>query len=243
MISSNENDVRTTSVKGLSETLIEKLEKRPDISVIELFSLYAYAVQNKFPKYIIAIKPSENTVFVEEVVYNDWTNLLNEIMKTSNVPLVETIAKAKYYLEKFFFIHTKFGVLEYVYHEKELLTSRELQQNLKVSRATISRYVDNGMEMVPGIGHRCYPLHNVFFWSNGIWSARIQSLYESFKIRNRTKDDVISELKAEIEHFEAKYLGDFEDTFGYVKDPYTLDEPDDYFEWQDALEELKKLHE
>ncbi|WP_337446330.1 HTH domain-containing protein [Bacillus cereus] len=234
---------KDASVKGLSEKLIEKLEKRPDISVIELFSLYAYAVQNKFPKYIIAIKPSENTIFIEEVVYNDWTNSLNEIMKISNAPFVETIAKAKYYLEKIFFMHTKRGALDYVYHEEALLTSKELQQNLNVSRATISRYVDNGMEMVPGVGHRCYPLHNVFFWSNGIWAARIQTLYQSFKIRNRTKDDVISELKAEIAHFEAKYLSNFEDTFGYVQDPYKLDEPDDYFEWKDALEELRKLHE
>lgn len=240
MILSYEKDA---PVKGLSEKLIEKLEKCPDISVIELFSLYAYAVQNKFPNYIIAIKPSGNTIFVEEVVYNDWTNSLNEIMKISNAPFVETIAKAKYYLEKIFFMHTKRGVLEYVHHEEALLTSKELQQNLNVSRATISRYVDNGMEMVPGVGHRCYPLHNVFFWSNGVWAIKIQALYQSFKTRNRTKEEVIEELQTEVEHFKTKYRGNFEDIFGPVKDPYKLDEPDDYFEWKEALEELRKLHE
>lgn len=243
MISSNENDVLATSVKGLSEKLIEKLEKRPDISVIELFSLYAYAVQNKFPKYIIAIKPSEDTIFAEQTEYSEWTYSLNDIMKTSSVPFIESIAKAKYYLDKIFFMHTKRGVLEYVYYEEALLSSRELQRELNVSRATISRYVDIGMEIVQGVGHRCYPLHNVFLWSNGVWALKIQALRESFKIRNRTEDDIISELQAEIKHFETKYSGNFEDIFGHVKDPYELDEPDDYFEWRDAFEELKKLHE
>ncbi|MDA1675543.1 hypothetical protein [Bacillus cereus group sp. TH152-1LC] len=244
MIASYKNDVRSTSLeKAFSEKIIAILENTPDISVVELISLYAYAVQNKFPSYIVAIKPSKDTIFTEQTEYSEWTYSLNDIMKTSSVPFIESIAKAKYYLDKIFFMHTKRGVLEYVYHEEALLASRELQQKLNVSRATISRYVDIGMEIVQGVGHRRYPLHNVFLWSNGVWAVKIQALHESFKIRNRTKNDVISELKAEIKHFKTKYCGNFEDVFGDVNDPYELDEPDDYFEWRDALEELKKLHE
>lgn len=114
---------------------------------------------------------------------------------------------------------------------------------LKIPKATVSQYVAAGMEIVPGVGHRCYPFHNYFYWGDGVWTSRIQALYQSYRLRNRTVEDVIIEIKTEIKEFQEHYNGTFEEVFGDLEDPYMLDEPDDYFNWRDALSELRKFHE
>ncbi|BDG33794.1 helix-turn-helix domain-containing protein [Parageobacillus thermoglucosidasius] len=245
MISLQNINAKTSDVREeICMKLVEKLNEHPDISSAGLVAYYAYAMQMKFFSYLIAVTPSKDSIFKQEnAQYSEWTENLNIILADKEAPLVESFAKAKYYLDQLFFNITERGVLEYTYHKKALITSRQLQEHLGVSRSTISRYVNSGMEMVSGVGHHCYPLHNVFYWSDGVWASRIQVLYQSYRLRNRTKTDLIDEIKAEIKQFEEKYGGTFEDVFKDVTDPYELDEPDDYFDWRDALEELKKFYE
>ncbi len=76
---------------------------------------------------------------------------------------------------------------------------------------------------------------------SGVLVARTQAVSEKYRLQHRTKEDLIKELEDEIREFENKYNGKFEDVFGEVKDPYELDEPDDYFNWRDSLEKWKKL--
>ena len=38
-------------------------------------------------------------------------------------------------------------------------------------------------------------------------------------------------------------VGQFKEVFGNVTDPYQLDDPDDYFDWKELLEDLKTLYE
>jgi uncharacterized membrane-anchored protein YhcB (DUF1043 family) len=80
-----------------------------------------------------------------------------------------------------------------------------------------------------------------FAFYNGVWASRIQEMYTIYKLQNQTKEDLIKELQTEIKQFEQKYGGKFKDVFKDVTDPYELDEPDDYFDWRDALEELEEL--
>jgi hypothetical protein len=249
MIVLQDVNAKTSGVREeICMKLVEKLNEYPDISPAELVASYAYAMQMKFFSYLITVTPSEDTIFKQKAdQYSKWTDKLNSVLAdkeaTLEANLVKSFAKAKYYLDQLFFNITERGVLEYTYHKEALITSRELQEKLNVSRSTISRYVGLGMEKVPVPGQRCYPLHNVFYWSDGIWASKIQELYQYYKLRNRTKTDLIKEIKDEIKRFEEKYEGTFEDVFKDVTDPYELDEPDDYFDWRDALEELRKLDE
>ncbi|AQQ52264.1 MerR family transcriptional regulator [Planococcus lenghuensis] len=155
--------------------------------------------------------------------------------------MAESFAKAKYFLEELFFSVTKKGELFYTYHSGSLLNSAELQKELGVSRATISRYVQQGMEVIPKTGHKRYPLHNTFYWKNGIWAAQLQVQQERYRIRNQTMEQLIEELQAEVLAFETAYKGTFEEVFGDIQDPYQLSKPDDYFDWHDAIEELKRI--
>lgn len=237
-------EVKGTANELLAKKLIYTLADCPDTDSSHILSLYNYAMQNKFRNYLMSVNPSANTTFIEQrPIYTEWNHQLSNILLRDNVPFLEHFAKAKYLLEKVFLDLTEQGKLEYTYKKEALLTSKELQEKLTISSSTVSRYVEHGLEIVPGYGHRTYPKHNVFYWSNGVWASRIQSLHQTFRLRNRTKEDVIEEIKGEIAKFEEKYKGKFAAVFGHVVDPYTLDEPDDYFSWRDFLEELKELKE
>lgn len=224
-----------------SEELVTSLSKHPDIQTVQLVTHYVYAMQMKYHSYLIAIIPSKDTAFSQEnAIYNKWTEELNKVLVDKELPFIESFAKAKYALDQMFLSITKKGILEYTYSSKALLASHQLKVELSVSKATISRYVALGMETVNGVGHHRYPLHNAFYWKDGVWASRIQALYQAYHLRNRTTEDVIKELKDEIKGFEDSYNGTFKEIFGHVKDPYELDEPDDYLNWRNALEELSK---
>ena len=49
--------------------------------------------------------------------------------------------------------------------------------------------------------------HNEFYWKDGMWSSRIQALYQGFKIRNQTKDELIVEIERELDVYEKQYGG------------------------------------
>ncbi|WP_298473019.1 hypothetical protein [uncultured Psychrobacillus sp.] len=241
----NKNATSSDFQEEFSIKLVNKLSQHPDISAVELVTNYAYAMQMKYHSYLISITPNKDTVFIQEnALYSKWTEELNNVLADTKLPLIESFAKAKYALDQMFLIITEKGKLDYLYHKNALIASQHLQKLLNISKATLSRYVTVGMEKVPDVGHRCYPYHNCFYWSKGVWASRIQVLYQTYRLRNRTKEDVIQELQAEIKEFQNNYQGTFEEIFGDVRDPYELDEPDDYFDWRDALEELnKKQHE
>lgn len=228
----------------LAKNLIYTLADCPDIDCFQMISLYNYAMQNKFKHYLVSITFSADTTIKEQALsYTEWNQRLNDILLKDNVPFLEAFAKAKYCLEKVFLDLTAQGTLEYIYTKEALFTSKELQEKLGISSSTVSRYVEHGLEIVTGHGHKTYPKHNVFYWSNGVWASRIQSVYQTFRIRNRSKEDIIKEVKSEIRKFEEKYEGKFETVFGQVGDPYTLGEPDDFFDWRDYLKELEELQE
>ncbi|MFF5815296.1 hypothetical protein ACFY5J_28685 [Peribacillus butanolivorans] len=237
----NDNTTASDFREEFSSKLVNKLSQHPDISAVELITQYAYAMQMKYHSYLITINPSKDTIFIQEnALYSKWTEELNNVLADTELPLIQSFAKAKYALDQMFLTITERGQLEYFYHQKALIRSQQLQSLLNISKATLSRYVAAGLEKLPDVGHRCYPLHNGFYWGNGVWASRIQALYQTYRLRNRTKEDVIKELETEINEFQDNYNGTFEEVFGHIDDPYSLDEPDDYFDWRDALEELNK---
>lgn len=245
MIAQNTIEKEKEKNEVISQDIIGKLSQQPDISDIELIALYSFVLQNKFHIYLYSVTPSANTVFKHQPIqYNNWHEELNNILINEKLPFIDAFAISKYCLENIFLQLTERGYLEFTYSPQALLTSKMLQGKLEVSRSTIARYVEAGMEIVPGHGHRVYPEHNVFYWNNSEWSTRIQRLYQTFKVRNRTKNDLINELKEEIKKYENKYNNKpFSIVFGHVTDPYELDEPDDYYEWKDLIEELEELNE
>lgn len=221
--------------------LVEKLDNGPNIDPINLFSMYVYAAQIKFQKFVVGITPSNTAIFKEEAIIDEaLLDLIKEKLQI-NSNSIENFAELKYCLDELFLSITEKGVLNYFYRPDYLISSKELGELLNISRATIHRYKELGMECVEGVGHYCYPKHDAVYWSDGKRAARIQGLYQKNKIRNQSNEELIKEIKKQINHYKTQYGGNFEMVFGNVKDPYALDEPDDYFDWRDLLEDLKKL--
>lgn len=148
----------------------------------------------------------------------------------------------KYFLDKFFYDITVQGILIYTYKKSYLISSSELGKSLNISRATIHRYKELGMEFIDDVGHNSYPKHNKFYWKGGVWASRIQTLYQSFKLRNQSTNELIAEIERQLDLYQKQYGGTFHEVFGNVTDPYQLDEPDDYFDWKELSEDLKKLY-
>ena len=227
--------------KDIVPVLLEKAYFNSDI--ISLFTLYTFAVQIKYKDYILAVSPVSNTIFKQKADLDvEIIEKLDKGIKSAHSS-IENFAEVKYYLDKLFYEITEKGVLEYTYQSDYLMTSYELGKLLNISRATIHRYKELGLESVDTIGHKSYPAHNVFYWSEGVWAARIQVLYQSFKVRSQTKESLIAEMEKELDNYKKVYGGSFEEVFKDLKDPYELDEPDDYFNWRDLIEELKDINE
>ena len=231
------------SNQELIPILLEKANTESGIDGISLLSLYIFAIQSKYKRYLIGVSPSDNTIFkLQTDIDHKVIHTLNEGLHSTDYT-VENFAQVKYALDKFFYEMTERGVLNYTYQNDYLIPSSKLGKSLNISRATIHRYKELGMESVDGVGHHSYPKHNEFYWKDGMWSSRIQALYQGFKIRNQTKDELIVEIERELDVYEKQYGGTFKEVFGNVTDPYQLDDPDDYFDWKELLEDLKTLYE
>ncbi|MBO0602518.1 hypothetical protein I2483_12695 [Sporosarcina sp. E16_3] len=224
--------------------IADMLKNYEDLDNVGKFSVYAYTIQMKFTRFVIGISPSEDTVFVEENV--EGKEIIEQInLAISGDETVKDFAIAKYYLEKLFFEITEKGRLIFHYRSNYLVSSSAIRSELKVSRATIMRYVENGMEKVKELGHKCYPKHNALYWKDGVWVLRIQALQEKFKLRNQCEVDLITEIEEQIKEYEKQYGGLFKKVFADIVSGevniYDLEEPDDYKDWRDLLKDLERI--
>ncbi|HHW35854.1 MAG TPA: hypothetical protein GXX18_00910 [Bacillales bacterium] len=225
--------------------LLNKANFESGIDGISLLSLYVFAIQSKYNRYLVGVSPSEDTIFkpqteteIDTIIIDD----LNSGLQSSEIS-IENFAQVKYSLDKFFYDITVQGILNYTYKKSYLISSSDLGKSLNISRATIHRYKELGMEFINDVGHNSYPKHNNFYWKDGVWSSRIQALYQSFKLRNRSTEELIAEIQRDLELYQKQYGGTFHEVFGDVTEPYQLDEPDDYFDWKELSQDLKKLYE
>ena len=228
--------------ENLMPVLLEKANFESGIDEISMFSLFVFSTQIKYQGYVAGITPSDETIFGSDGIDSRTIDALNKQLKSTDTS-VESFAKVKYYLDKLFYDITEKGVLIYTYQKPYLISSSRLGSTLNISRATIHRYKELGLESVGNNSHKSYPKHNIFYWSDGIWASRIQALYQGFKLRNQSKEELIAEIEKELDKYKKEYGGTFEEVFKDVIDPYELEEPDDYFDWRDLLEDFKKLNE
>lgn len=244
MASLQSKDIPQDKMEEMGVRLASRMLELQGVDNLQLISHYSYAMQLKYHSYLISIIPAADTEFKNNSQQiSRWAHKLQEILADHSLSLAESFAKAKYFLEELFFSCTEKGTLHYTYHMNALLNSADLQKELGISRATVSRYVKLGMEATAATGHHRYPIHNIFYWKNGVWASKVQALQERYRIRNRTKEQLILELQEEVQSFESAYNSTFQEIFGDIKDPYALTEPDDYFNWRNAIEELEKTND
>ncbi|MBU9721338.1 MULTISPECIES: hypothetical protein [Bacillaceae] len=227
--------------------LVTQIQENTSIDCVTKFSLSTYATQLKFNSYVVGISPTDDTVFSKNIDIEKVQYLMTYIVEylVSNTLSVENFALTKYYLDSLYLLLTDHGALHITYQPSFLLRSSELGEQLGVSRTTIKSMVKNGMETIEQVGYSSFPKHNEFYWKDGIWASRIQSIHQQQKIRNQTKEDLIREIEQDINDFTNRYNGDFHTVFADVlsgiKNKYDLAEPDDFADWKGLLEDLELL--
>lgn len=232
--------------------LLEKEKQEKHQYYIDKFLKHVYYAQLLYKRYVVSISPSDNVKFKTNFSDEDISKIEEHFKKirqleqeSLHAPTIEKFAINKFYLDKVCFEITEHGYLEFIYRSNYLLTSKQLQEKLNISRATLSRMVANGMETIDTKQHKKYPAHNAFFFKTSSWATKVLALKAQFNSKNLTKELLIKELVQDIEDFEKEYGGKFEDIFANVLDEevdiYDLDEPEDFKDWKDALEELKEL--
>jgi hypothetical protein len=149
--------------KDLIPILVKKANYESGIDEINLFSLYTFATQIKYKQYIVGVSPSDNTVFKENSgIDTRVTDALKNGLEALDTS-IENFAQVKYALDRLFYDITEQGVLIYTYKKSYLISSARLGKIMNISRATIHRYKELGMESVEGVGHNSYPQHNEFY--------------------------------------------------------------------------------
>lgn len=241
MIAINEKRLGNLNSK-LANTHLEKLKKEVNISPEDAILAYTAIFQARFEGYLESIVQSSDTDFREDRKIDPSQHLkLIEFLTAEDIPSIEAFAQAKYLLDRMFLEVTHKGNLKYVYNPKYLLTSLQLQKELDVSRSTVYRYMQRGMEFVGANTRSKFPLHNVFYWQHTGWIMRLQVINQAFQLRNRTEEEVINDLKAGIQKFESKYRQTFEELDKKIEHPDDLGADSfDYTEWKSIVEELKK---
>ncbi|WP_113928753.1 hypothetical protein [Bacillus sp. P14.5] len=211
-----------------------------------IFLMLAHATEIKHRKFVKKIIHSEDTFFNNKVSSHDEylgtaSSLITELRDTENHP-VENLANIKYLLDSLFLLITQKGSLKYEYRRDYLHRSESICKNLGISKSTLSRYVKLGLEVTDATSHYRYPAHVTYYWHNALWASRIQALYQAFKLRNRTTIDIIKELQEENKKYETNHADkSFYDVYANIENPDELEEPDEYYDWKDIIEELEEL--
>lgn len=234
-------DVGKTSPAALILNNID-YEKDPGF----VFLMLAHATGMKYRKFVQKIIHTEDTVFKNDVrsdkEYLATASTLITELRTTDNDHVRNLATMKYLLDSLFLRITEKGSLKYEYQRGYLHRSDRICSSLGISKSTLSRYVKLGLEVADTNTHYRYPAHVIYNWQNALEASRIQALYQAFKIRNRTTADIIKELQEENVKYEKNH-GDksFYDIYANVENPDELEEPEEYYDWKDVIEELEEL--
>ncbi|WGG44725.1 hypothetical protein [Rossellomorea sp. DA94] len=211
-----------------------------------VFLMLAHATEMKHHRFVRKILHTEDTVFKQKMnALDEYKNLLvslSEALRDTAMHPVENLAVTKYFLDSLFLLISDKGSLKYDYQHDYLYSSNMICNGLKISKATLSRYVNLGLEVVDTNKHNRYPAHVLFYWKESLWSSRIQAIFQAFKIRNRTRLDIIKELEEEKRTYEKSHGNkSFYEVYAQVKNPDELEDPEKYYDWKDIMDELEEL--
>jgi hypothetical protein len=211
-----------------------------------VFLMLAHATEIKHRKFVQKIIHTEDTVFrnnlrSDQEYLMTASSLITELRDTEE-DAVENLANSKYLLDSLFLLITEKGSLKYEYQRGYLYRSDNICRSLGISKSTLSRYVKLGLEVADTNTHSRYPAHVTYYWHNALGASKIQALYQAFKIRNQTTSDILKELEEENRKYEKSHGNQsFYDIYANVENPDELEEPDEYYDWKDVIEELEEL--
>lgn len=224
--------------KAKDNGMLEKEAKFLIMSLAEkLYQSFSHSV--KFVKFneMTFKKPTDD---IYELYRSNLENAISALEKES-MDLIET----KMLLDKLFLNLTSDGYIEYEYESEELISVEEVAQELNVSRPTVYRYLEKGLEYKEVNGVKKIPKLSVNLWKNPAKAFELQFLYQENQLRMQSLEEKIAQISRKINYFECKYQGDFATLYADLSDEQidTLDEAFDVSEWKYLIKEKRSLLE
>ncbi|MFC4558363.1 DNA-binding protein [Virgibacillus kekensis] len=131
--------------------------------------------------------------------------------------------------------------IDFEYRENYLIKPKQAAVLLGVSNVTLNKYMKQGFEHIDTSSHNKIPKHAVDLWKDPVYCVKMQYLYQEKKRLRQTPEERLSETYKELMQYKKKYkTPNIEEAFEGV-DIDAIDDPSDYYEWRDLLEEEEEL--
>ncbi|WP_090870256.1 hypothetical protein [Oceanobacillus limi] len=131
--------------------------------------------------------------------------------------------------------------ISFEYRDDYLIKPKQAAELLGISNVTLNKYMKQGFEHIDTSSHNKIPKHAVDLWKDPVYCIKMQYLYQEKKRLRQTPEERLSEVYEELMQYKKKYKTPF------IKKAFeginidALDDPSDYYEWRDLLEEEEEL--
>ncbi|UOQ94851.1 DNA-binding protein [Halobacillus shinanisalinarum] len=180
-------------------------------------------------EYLLSEKHQENLL--------KWLKRLMEIEYPSSD--IE-FGKLKVDLENWYY---KMGgeEIHFHYHDDYLLTPKEASERLGVSRVTLNKYIQQGLESLDTSSHHKIPLYVIDLWNDPVYCIRMQMIAQQRKMGKQTPLERLQEINNELSKLQIKYKKpNFKEAFGHLNGD-NLDDPADYYLWRDLEDDKEEI--
>lgn len=149
----------------------------------------------------------------------------------------------KFVFEKLFLETTVEGYIEYDYEMSELVSTEDAALFLGVSKPTVYKYMDKGLEYIVINNVKKVPRAALELWSDPSIAFELQWIHQQNKLRKQTIEEKLEFVQSKITEYEIEFEGEFEPLYGHLNDREIdgLDEAVDVFEWKEYIEQKNAL--
>ncbi|MBE1553211.1 DNA-binding protein [Sporosarcina limicola] len=131
--------------------------------------------------------------------------------------------------------------IHFEYHENYLLTPREASEQLGVSKVTLNKYIQQGLECVDTTSHKKIPKCIIKIWRDPVYAIRLQMIAQEKKRRNQSPTERLQEINNDLTELQIKYKSaTYQEAFQEF-DGDSMDDPSDYYTWRDLEEEKREI--
>lgn len=133
--------------------------------------------------------------------------------------------------------------MHYVYNESELVNISDAADYLGVSRTTIYKHIERGLETVGEKHNQKIPRFMLEAWKNPEVAFQMQWIAQLKRTREKTIEQRLDEINKQIAEFEKKFGGSFYILFSELNDKEidALPEAVDLQDWRELEKEKQEL--
>lgn len=181
-----------------------------------------------------------NDYLLSEKHHKNLLKWLKRLATLEMPPSDLDFGKLKIDLENWYYQMGGEGI-HFEYHEDYLLTPQEASDQLGISKVTLNKYIQQGLERIDTTSHKKIPKYVIDIWRDPVYAIRMQMIAQEKKRRNQSPIDRLQEINIDLTELQVKYKSaTYQEAFKDF-DGDSMDDPTDYYIWRDLEEEKKEI--